>query len=51
MSNVFYDKRGMEMWMLVMIILSLVLLFFIIAWYTGLGDQLGKMVNKVSDLL
>ncbi len=47
----FIGKKGMEMWILVMIILSLVLLFFIIAWYTGLGTQLGKMVNKVSDLL
>ena len=44
-------KKGMEMWQLVMIILALLLLFFIIAWYAGLNTEVGKLLDKLSNLL
>jgi hypothetical protein len=44
-------KKGMEMWQLVLIILALLLLFFIIAWYAGLNSEVGNLLDKLSNLL
>ena len=44
-------KKGMEMWQLVLIILALLLLFFIIAWYAGLNSEVGNLLDKLSNLI
>lgn len=44
------NRRGMEMWQLVLMILALVLLFFIIIWYTGLSQGLEGLFKKLGDL-
>ncbi|MBT5397428.1 hypothetical protein HOL21_04400 [Candidatus Woesearchaeota archaeon] len=49
--NMFKDKKGMEMWQLVIIILSLILLLFVIAWYGGLRTQLVGLFDKLKELL
>lgn len=37
----------MEMWQLVMIILAILLLLFVISWYSGLNDQLDSLFGKM----
>lgn len=39
-------KKGMEIWQLVLIILALLLLFFIIAWYGGLNKSLEGLIDR-----
>jgi len=41
----------MEVWHLILIILALVLLVFIIAWFSGLNKDLGGLLGKLGDLL
>ncbi len=43
-------KRGMEMWQLVLMILALVLLVFVLAWYGGLGKELKMLSEKLMGL-
>lgn len=43
-------KKGMEMWQLVLLILALVLLVFLIAWYGGLNKELGSLLEKATGL-
>ena len=45
------SKKGMEMWQLVMIILAVMLLLFVIAWYSGLNDQIRGLLDKLTGLL
>ena len=51
MSLADWDRKGMEMWQLVMIILALLLLFFVLAWFGGLNEQLKGFLDKLGDLL
>ncbi|MBI4983363.1 hypothetical protein HZC32_01860 [Candidatus Woesearchaeota archaeon] len=44
-------KKGMEMWQLVLIILAMLLLFFIIVWYSGLNEEVKNLLARMSDLL
>ncbi|MFC1686852.1 hypothetical protein ACFL0E_00660 [Nanoarchaeota archaeon] len=44
-------KKGMETWQLVLIILSIILLIAVIAWYGGFGDSIEKLFDKLGDLL
>jgi len=48
---IFRGKRAMEMWQLVMIILALLLLLFMAAWYSGLNDQLGGLFEKMGSFM
>ncbi|MBS3169306.1 hypothetical protein J4210_02375 [Candidatus Woesearchaeota archaeon] len=43
-------KKGMEMWQLVLLILALILLVFLIAWYGGLNKELGGLLEKATGL-
>ena len=39
-------KKGMEMWQLVLIILALLLLLAVLAWYSGLNKELGALLDR-----
>lgn len=43
------DKRGMEMWQLIFLILSVALLLFLTAWYFILNEDLGSLLGKIGD--
>lgn len=45
------NKKGMEMWMLVLMILAIILLLFVLGWYYGLSKSGGSLLDKVSHLL
>jgi len=49
--NLFKNKKGMEMWQLVLLVLSLILLLFVIAWYGGLRNELSGLFDKLKGLL
>jgi hypothetical protein len=44
------NKKGMEMWQIVLMLLSLVLLVFLIAWYASLNSDLGLLGGKLEEL-
>ncbi len=44
------NKKGMEMWQLVFLILALLLFFFALAWYGGLNTQLGDLFAKWNEV-
>ena len=44
------NKKGMEMWQLVLIILAIVFLLFMLAWYGGLDQKISGLLNKFLDL-
>ena len=41
----------MEMWQLIMIVLAVLLLVFVLAWYFGLKEKLVEMLNAWSKAL
>jgi len=45
------NKKGMEMWQLIMIILVLILLLAVLIWYGSLGESLKRLFEKMGDLL
>ncbi len=45
------NKKGMEMWEMVMLIAAVAFLLFIIVWYGLLDNDLGELFGKVGDLL
>jgi len=45
------NKKGMEMWQLVLMILAILLLLFMIVWYGALNNDLGDLFGKLGDLL
>ncbi|MFA6461509.1 MAG: hypothetical protein WCV90_04520 [Candidatus Woesearchaeota archaeon] len=45
------DKKGMETWMLVLIILAILLLFFVLIWYGGLNTKMNALLDKISGWL
>ena len=46
----FLEKKGMEMWQLVLMILAILLLLFMIVWYGALNNDLGDLFGKLGDL-
>lgn len=47
----FMNKKGMEMWQLILIILAVLLLFFVIFWYSGLNTKIAGFFARLSNLL
>lgn len=43
-------KKGMEMWQLVLMILAILFLIFVLAWYGALGQNLQVLFTKMGDL-
>ena len=43
------NSKGMEMWQVVLIILSLLLLFFLFAWSGDLGSKMEALLSGVAD--
>jgi len=39
-------KKGMEMWILVLMILAIVLLILVVIWYNDLGSFLQGLLSK-----
>ena len=51
MKNILpHGKKGMEMWQLVLIIIALLLLFAVLAWYGGLNKELAGLLDKFNTL-
>ena len=46
-----FFKKGLEMQQLILIIIAVILLLLVIAWYSGLGEQVGRLLEKFSKLL
>lgn len=44
-------KKAMETWQLVMIILALILLVFVLAWYGGLSDKIKDLLGSLGKML
>lgn len=44
-----WNKKGIEMQQIILIVLALFLLFFFLAWYGALGKDLGGLFNKLAD--
>jgi hypothetical protein len=44
------NKRGMEMWQLLLILMAVILLLFFIAWFSILGPELSDLFGKLGDL-
>ena len=44
------NKKGMEMWQLIMIFLAIALLVFLLWWYSDLGGGLEGMLDKMGGL-
>jgi autotransporter translocation and assembly factor TamB len=49
--KLFPDKKGMEMWKLVSIILVIILLLFVLAWYGGLRGELSSLLERLGELM
>lgn len=44
------NKKGMEMWQLVFLILAIILLLFFLTWYGFLGKDLANLLDKFGEL-
>ena len=44
-------KKGMEMWLLVLMIIAAVFLVFMLVWYTDLGKSITELIQKIGELL
>lgn len=44
------DKRGMEMWEIILLILAIMLLVFVIAWYSGLNKSIAALFQKFGEM-
>lgn len=44
------NKRGMEMWQLVLLILVLILLLAVLVWYGFLGGEISGLLGKLGEL-
>tara|TARA_Y100000310_G_C20555316_1_gene750199 strand:+ start:548 stop:691 length:144 start_codon:yes stop_codon:yes gene_type:complete len=40
-------KKGMEMWVLVLMILSIILLILVIVWYKDLGSFMKEILSRL----
>ena len=43
-------KKGMEMWQLILIILAVIFLLFMIAWYGGLNESIKELLGKLGEM-
>ena len=48
--KLFKDKKAMEMWQLVLLIMALLLLFALLAWYGTLGQHLEVLFTKMGEV-
>ncbi len=48
--KLFSGKKGMEMWQLVIIILAVIFLLFMLAWYFFLDQDLNGLTNTFTEL-
>lgn len=48
--NFIMNAKAMEMWQLLLILLSVILLLFFIVWYSTLGGDLGVLLGKLGEL-
>ena len=39
-------KKGMEMWVIVLMVLALILLLLVIAWYKDLGSFIQSLLDR-----
>jgi len=46
-----FNKKAMEMWQLVLLILALILLLTVIVWYGVLGGEMGELLDKLGELM
>ena len=44
------NKRGMEMWQLIIMLLAIFLLLFMLVWYGILGQGLADILQKIGGL-
>jgi len=44
-------KKGMEMWQLVLIILAVLLLLFVLIWFSGLNEGVAGLLEKLGGQL
>ncbi|MBI2151527.1 hypothetical protein HYU21_02250 [Candidatus Woesearchaeota archaeon] len=50
-NRLFHNKKGMEMWELVIMILAIILLIFVIAWYVGLDKSGQSLLERLGQWL
>ncbi|MBI2666421.1 hypothetical protein HYX13_02300 [Candidatus Woesearchaeota archaeon] len=43
------NKKGYEMWELIVIILALALLVFVVVWFAVLNENLGELFGKLGE--
>ena len=43
------NKKGMEMWVLILIILAIILLLAVLIWFGDLGGMLEKLLGKFGE--
>ena len=48
--KLFNNKKAMEMWQLVMLIMALLLLFALLAWYGASGQNLEVLFTKMGEV-
>ena len=46
-----FNKKGLEMWQLVLLILSLIFLLAVMVWYGFLGGELSGLLDGLEALL
>jgi hypothetical protein len=45
------NKKGAETWQIALIVLGLIFLIILLAWYSDLGSSLGDLFKKFGDFL
>lgn len=48
--SIIMNTKAVEMWQLLLILLSVILLLFFIVWYATLGGDLGNLLGKLGEL-
>ena len=44
--NLFKDKKAMEMWILVLMVLAIILLILVVIWYKDLGSFISELLSR-----
>ena len=47
MNGLFVDKKGMEMWQIVLMIISILVLLFLMMFYGQLNERIGELFDKL----
>ncbi|MBS3123609.1 hypothetical protein J4437_03150 [Candidatus Woesearchaeota archaeon] len=50
-NKLFLNKKGMEMWELVIMVLAIILLIFVIAWYVSLDKSGQSLLERLGQWL